>query len=272
MLLHSYLHILIHRGDYGSGGAGAPSLPELLANLQDLWGADPELFLGPALFVATILVCRMQARPLPRNLARALLLCTAVICAGLLMTAKQPHPYYLTPVAAFLCLGNALVAALLFRNWPNWARVALVAVLAMFALQIQSRLARSYAAGDPKAYDDLTAVEADRGCFTIVSYGTLNPQFSLFFGSMSSGQRYADRLAHLYPDFLAYKTDTGTFETFSQQLSRDTVEKRLSAKKCADLMGSAWHPQYGIDGRFLKIVAQSGGVYLYELQPGWNRH
>ncbi len=104
------------------------------------------------LCVVVLVGQRLLAPRLSRNLMRTLLLCAVILGAGLIMVAKQPHPYYLVPEMAYVCLGNTILVSLLFGDSriPMWLRTAgialLFAILAAQAIRYESHYTRGDAA------------------------------------------------------------------------------------------------------------------------------
>ena len=265
-MIDNYFHILTHRGDYGAGSAGAPSLSELLVNLEALSRGAPEMFASLALFLLVLLGHRALRHPLSRNLVRALWICTAVISAGIVMVTKQPRAYYLLPEIAFMCLGNTIVASLVFRNsrFSTW-----VGGIAIFLLGAQA-----YGSEYRNTQSDVTwarsneatlAAAAQRDCRKVYYYGVNQTEFDLFFGNVSSGRWFGGALTRLYPDFVAYNTGTKQFETFTERLKPAVEISRLAGEKCIDFLGTKWQDDFGIPSDSLTLVAHNGGSYLYTL-------
>ncbi len=203
------------------------------------------------------------ARSQPHSLARALLLCAVTIGAGLVMVAKQPSAYYLLPEMAFVCLGITIVAFLALRNAriPVWARAGafafLIAVLGAQAFRYEYRQAQ-VAATEEAIHSAMLKRAAQRNCLTIFIYAVNETQFDLYFGNVSSGRRYSDRLARLYPDFMTYNTAAGKFETFNTDLSKEAATRRFSRGKMRRHTGHAterlvWNSRQFAESRRTRI-------------------
>jgi len=272
-MIWNYLHILTHRGDYGSGEAGTPAISDLLANLRVLQETVPEIFTSLALCTAVPAGQRLTSLPpSSRNLMRALLVCTSMFCAALLMVAKQPHPYYLLPEMAFVCLSNAIVVSLLFGSTkiPMWLRMSSIALLLAFlaaqAIRYESRFTQADST-EASAQRYAVTRAAQRGCQTVFYYGANQTEFNLFFGNVTSGRIFGDRLARLYPDFIAYNTGSKLFETFNTTLPQKAAFERFSHLRCVDFLGGKWDSDFGIPASSFKYIANDAGAHLYAFTP-----
>jgi len=271
-LLRNYFQIATHKGAYGAGAAGIPTLTEIWGNIGVLAGTVPAIFVCPIVYISVLLISRLLHRPLPAGFARVLLVCTLIAVVAVMLVAKQPHPYYLISVLPFICLGNALVLFYVCEEMriPKWVALVLTVPLAFWAYLIFSTHA-DLTSSDASADQRLMEIARGNGCLVVPYYGIQEPQFNLFFGNVSTGERYSDRLSRMYPDFLAYNTALKSFQTFQDVLSLDAAQKRLASRPCVYLVGVPWDGHSGIPATSLRLVARSkGGINLYALASDWD--
>lgn len=265
-------HILTHRGDYGSGAAGAPSVGELWQNAIRLWNSLPELFWAPLLFCALPLIARQRNRPLPYNFERIFLVCAAIILSGILLVAKQPRPYYLIPTLAFLGLGIAMAAVLLLRRirLRSWVTAGFIGLLGVEAFHAQVVRARAEAT-EWKDEEALLARTTRSGCLLVPYYAVDLPQWDLYFGNDMTGDRFGGRLAKLYPDFVTYHIFRKQFSTFALLLTPEAAAKRFAREKCVQLIGIPWQDSFGLPTSALVRVDGSQLHAVYRLKDDWAR-
>jgi len=270
-----YVGLFTHQGGYGSGAAGVPGLPALVADASVLVTAMPETFACLGLYLAVSAASAIGILRLPARSVRMLLVCTAFMAANLLLVLKQPEVRYTISTVPFLCLGNAIVAHYLVRD-VSWARAGLVAALAILGLW--SGNARTQHVAIARAGNDALIQRATQsGCLLAPYYSVNMVAFNLLFGNGWTQSFFKDRLALLYPDFLSYNNGARAFENFSGLLSQSESLRRFAKERCVYLIGSpiARLGTLGLPQSSLSLVAQSPGgpreaVALYALNPGWN--
>lgn len=182
-----------HKGPYGGGEKGLPSLAQLGGNLQYLLGQIPVFALGTlvgCLFFLPVLRRSGQSRD-------AWIMFVFLPVAQLALVAKGGEPRYVIP--AFAC--SALMVLFLTERMAQPVRGALLGVVACVAAFTGLHVARAGQAH--RALVEETAkpipMGAPRICFATLGVGV---DCGLAFGNPFSHYLFADELAKLYPGHL----------------------------------------------------------------------
>jgi hypothetical protein len=271
-MLRNYWHLFTHQGDYGTGGAGAPSLHTIWQNIVLLEQQVTGMFLCLALFVLIPVGARLLGKQIPKSLEHLLFLSASVILFSILLVSKQPRAYYLIPALAFMALGNAVIAHLLLKRIPLASMFAAAGVVIFGTVAFAAMLPGiNVEAADWQADKALISRAQQSGCLVVSYYIVELPEWELYFGNLyTNGREFTPRLEKLYPDFVTYNGGPKRFETFSGILSPAQATQRFAREKCVYMIGLPWQTQFGISPKALDLVAQSrGGIALYSLRPGW---
>lgn len=265
-LIVTNLHILSHQGDYGTGGAGLPSLAALKSNLiLDLHYA-PEVFFALELTAVLLIGVRLARYRLADARLRALSVCAAILAAAIVLYAKQPREAYFVPALPFAGLAIALVVDLVLKVTKLAARwrVAAVLLLALEAAYAQE-LHASHIGDDWRAQAGLLARAARTPCLVAPYYFVDQPQWDLYFAD--SDFAFAADLKRLYPRFVAYDVGLKRFASFAGPMTPAEAAARFASEKCVMLLGLTWRPEYGLAPSQLQRVDGTTYHALYRYHP-----
>ncbi len=265
-LVVANLHILTHRGDYGTGGAGLPAPATLWQNMVLDNFYAPEMLLSLELFALVLIAARWRKRALPFQFQRGLVVCGAIVAATMFLVAKQPRETYFVPAYAFAALGVALIVHVVLEYLPRRRLVAgavglLLAIKAVYAQELHT----SHENDNWRADQQVMAKAFEGGCLVVPYYFVDWQVWDLYF-AVAYDHRFAARLARLYPDFIAYDVGEHRFADFAGPLSPLQASRRFAREKCVRLWGVPWQTGFGLSPDTLTLIQRSHYHAVYALK------
>jgi hypothetical protein len=236
--------LVTHKGMYGGGDAGVPTIPELMTSALRILSV--EMFLPAA--ILALFVFALFLRKLRKPLLLAALCCTV----QLVIVIKHPGgARYLIPAFAVVAFGLALTVVhggravrwatagmLLFSLYPNWR---------ILSLWVEKQRAVN------TAHAQMQRVIAKTGnCQLIGFYLSSDPVSSLLFADEYTKGLHAPLLESVYPNAVRYNTWAGTFHGWAGVDRKTWLLDQLRSGKCVFMQGSimvesSWPASTGIE-------------------------
>lgn len=223
--------LALHRGKYGSGDMGVPTVGELAGSLWQVVLSMPFIALVFLLMTGFLFwgfqkKQGFQGKPVWRLFVSLMV----VTCIQVLVVAKHPGDRYLIPQFACLALAFLVFLNLVFRacrispyRQKCTYRAVTCVVLVIFlsgplymALDRQSGITIS----ESKKMD---AKMAELGCREVLFYRATSVRYALAFGNSYSRLQFSDPLDRLYPNYVGYDPDLGFVDFNRRPLSSGEV-------------------------------------------------
>jgi len=242
--------LLTHKGRYGSGETGLPSIAVLLDNAGRLYGEEPFLFFMGAFFlVAVILTWRRSSSDSYVGAAgharRFLVAGLAGIALSVALTVKHYASHYALPAMLLVTLLGAIFAGLALqrsrtsRLWQAGGLLFALLLTAGLGYSLQ-RIPKWFFALEQQNAEEARLREilaSFEGCTVAGVYRSSLPVFALNFGNNFAAWRQQRVLSELYPGAVHYHDFVHRFQDFAFRNQNERVARLIESGECVLVVG-----------------------------------
>ena len=278
------LRLSIHAGRYGSAGVGFAT-PHYLADVTTLLSAEPSIWLVPTLATGTIvcLTLRPGGKGLPssaRRLVSNACIVFIVQTVSFTIVAREAAFHYLVPLYASTGLNLAFLWQLVRCRRRQMRARAIAALLSLLLVAfgvsgLIFRVADLYQSLRATRLSELAIYRRVKknteGAVRVDYYGSIGPEFAMWFANDFSRGTFADILEKQFPKSLFYQIFNGNFETFGSSIEPEDVLKKYGHLFFFGNRASPGWVDYGhldcFNDKHLKLIDRQGPYVLEE----WTR-
>ena len=263
--------IATHKGFYGGGEEGFPSLADLFASALNLVITEPVLVAGIIMSVFLARSFRLDAHRTqdPDHVhrlawARFYRLTSAVAVIQLIVVAKHPFPRYLLPALASTAVWMP-IAFVQLKGFIRLDRRVLLVILLILLVDATVWDTKRWliALRNQREMLEIEVMSKNLHCEIIPYYRYSNLTYALHFADYWSGGVFTAELAQLYPLSTVFNPATGMFETFKSTLTAPTVVLN-NHRWC--LVGDYSAELFKRPGGATRFVAKLGANSIYLLE------
>lgn len=260
-----YWRLLTHRGLYGDGPRGLPSMHVLMDNASTLHEAEPLLIFG---IVLLAVVAAIGSRAADEQSHSRLFLIGAVVgIVQLIITLPRPAAHYLVPSLVSMAVLIPLALNRLIEIMPRF-RVAVasaaIVLLVFFGNQAVAQMNGDVLTSNRReiAFRQLIIKSERLACRLLPYYRFSSPEYAMLFGDDFAGRVYSKELSQAYPNFLSFNVWAERLENFRGNYEISD-EKPLLEKGPLCLIG---------EGRLdmlvktkITLLEKDGDVFVYRI-------
>jgi hypothetical protein len=250
--INSILSLISHKGSYGTGKVGIPSISSIYTNLTKLFWGEPLIFI--IMFYGIIFSTLISQ--LPNCIAdnklyrinKLLWLTYAIIAIQIAVTLKCPDSRYLLPSFVLISLVNASIVVLLTQiNRRTIRNILVIAgiIIMVFGFISNFIFINNWLTTWHKYTANIrqlaTARRTISNCLTISYYRSSIPEYALAFGNAFADYFFNAQLSELYPnDFLFYNIGSSKFYSFKGDIDNNIIYNLLNDKYCIIMQGTTF--------------------------------
>jgi len=221
--------LVVHQGRFGQGPTGVATPAGLLANLRELWTAEPGLFIGAGLALALLGVAgylnRSMLKERPGWWALALGIPVQFV-AVMLLIAKHPAPQYLLAPAAIAPMLLVLALEVLrmhgkrFRSLSAFMGGALLVLFAINLFAAINRHSAAVAAFEQRAAEVAQQIDAEAtrlgkspdSMIILWGWGMEERCYALRFGDRYTGRAFNEEINEICANDWTYEASVDVAE------------------------------------------------------------
>ncbi len=209
--------IATHKGFYGGGDEGVPSLTNLLASAVDCVLSEPLIVLAIVLAGAASYYVHVSKNR-SRNPAWQTFYVSAMSAAivQLVIVAKHPSPRYLLPALAGAAVWIPLAVSHIERQTridPRFVASVVVLLLLVAADWDARRYLRSL--NNRNQLAEIQLISRILKCKIIPYYRYSSKEYALYFADYWSGGIFSSQLSKIYPEETIFNPSTGLIDKFA---------------------------------------------------------
>jgi hypothetical protein len=279
--INSILSLISHKGSYGTGEVGVPSVYSIYINLTKLFWGEPLIFI--IIFYGIIFSTLIRIIPNRigddklHKINKLLWISYAIIAIQIAITLKCPDSRYLLPSLVLISLVNASIVVLLIQiNQPLIRNIMVIMGIIIMVFGFRNNIINinNWLSDWHKYTSNIKQLETRRRslnkCITIAYYRSSIPEYALAFGNTFADYHYNAHLNELYSDkTIFYDIGLGKFYSFRGDIDNNIVNNMLSKRDCVIMQGTTFEKYFDYKEYSkkltLKMILATSDESIYQL-------